>query len=107
MVSSKQGMESEYVTADLVDDSHRKELVITGPGKYEEVTFDNKKSEKLTLPVEFNGVAKIWRPNRDSVKNLNRAFGDPTEDWVGKPIPLQVMSIGGRDSVVAVPKVMD
>jgi len=103
MVSSKQAMESEYVNADLVKNSKNKEMVVVDPGKYEQTDY----GEKLTLFVEIDGKKKIWRPNRDSVKNLNRGFGEDTETWIGKPVTLQVVSIAGKDSVVAAPKVMD
>ncbi len=104
MVSSKQAMESEYITADLVKESKTKVLVVLEGGEYQKVVFDGKESEKLTLPVEIDGARKTWRPNRDSVKNLNRGFGEPTEDWVGKPVSLDVVSIAGKDSVIATPK---
>ncbi len=101
MVSTDEALESKYVTADLVKNSESKKLVTTDEGKYEDVTYNNETSTRLTIPVEVDGKAKIWRPNRDSVKNMSEAHGKDTKEWVGKPTSLRIMTIQGKDLVIA------
>lgn len=98
MVSAKRAMESEYLTAKNVQDSLTKKLVIIGEGEYENTDY----GVRLTLPVEIDGLKKKWRPSKDSCKNLARdCESDDTNDWVGKPVSLGLVSISGQDRVVA------
>lgn len=97
MVDTTEAMESQYLTADIVKGSPTKKCVIVDGGSYEDTVFGTK---RLTLKVSIDGKQKIWRPNRDSVKNL-RTYGVDTTNWVGKTINLQIISIQGKDSIIA------
>ena len=99
MVDATQATESRYLTAELVRQSPSKKLVILGPGKYEETNF----GMRLTLPVSLDKKEKFWRVNTDSAKNLSSAWSSETLEWVGKVCRLRVMSIQGKDSVIAEP----
>jgi len=102
MVDSREAMESEYLTADLVKNSPSKMMVIVGEGNYKEMTYDNEIKRKLTIPVEIDSKRKTWLPNKDSVHNL-QTFGPNTADWVNKMVKLEVMRVMGKDSVIARP----
>lgn len=103
MVDSTEAMESQYLTADIVKESNTKKLLVVTEGNYEETDYGN----RLTMGVCIDGKNKTWRPNRDSVKNLSRAYGKDTKDWVDKAATLQVISIQGKDSIIATPTIAD
>lgn len=58
--------------------------------------------EKLTLVIDMDGKTKTYRPNKDSVKNIIGALGSETKLWIGKTLILNVISIMGKESVLAV-----
>ncbi len=98
MVDASKAMESLYLTAKVVEASEKKQIVIVDGGGYEDTDY----GERLTLTVQIDGKSKIWRPNRDSVKNISGALETKeTDKWVGKSFSLQVVSIQGKDSVIA------
>ena len=103
MVSTKEALESKYVNAELVKTSQSKKLVILGEGSYEDVTYEGETSRRLTLPVQIDGKDKIWRPNKDSVVNLN-TFGDNTAQWVGKVVIVSVIRARGKEMVIGRPE---
>ena len=103
MVDITEALESDYLTADLVNNLKERVGTIVSDGKYEDVEYNNIKSRRLTLQVDVNGRQKIWRPNRDSIKNLSGAFGRDTKLWMGKKIAFNVVSMMGKDSVIAIP----
>jgi|TARA_Y100000296_G_scaffold86217_1_gene125137 hypothetical protein len=104
MVDVTQAMESTYLTADVVKTLKSKIGVITSEGEFEELTYDGITSTRLTLNVDVDGRRKIWRPNRDSVKNLSSMFGRESKLWFGKKIMLSIVSMKGKDCVIAVPE---
>ena len=102
MVDATEALESKYLTAEFVKKSN-KVLVVIGEGNYEEVTYENETTRRLTIPVEVDQKQKIWRPNRDSVSNLTMSYGKETKGWIGQKAKLQVMRIQGKDSIIAQP----
>lgn len=103
MVDVTEAMESQYLTADLVKESPTKKIAFVEEGGYEEVTFNNETSSRLTLSVEIDGKRKLYRPNRDSVSNISASFGKDSKEWVGKAASLQIVRIQGKDSIIATP----
>jgi len=101
MVGTDEALESKYVTAELVKNSISKKLVVISDGGYEEVTYENEVSRRLTLPVQIDQKDRIWRPNRDSIANMRSAYGADTKSWIGKATKLQVVRVQGKDSVIA------
>lgn len=99
MVDSRKALESEYITVDSVKNSLTKKLVILDPGAYEDTEW----GERLSLKVEMDGNKKVWRPNRDSIKNVQNVFKYETCDWVGKIIGLSVVSMKGKEMVIGIP----
>jgi hypothetical protein len=103
MVDTKEALEGQYLNAELVNNSPSKLMVVTSEGGYKETDYEGKKGRKLFLPVEIDKKAKEWRPNQDSIKNVGRIYGFDTKNWVGQPIKVRVVTIRGKDCVLAEP----
>ena len=99
MVDTKQALESEFVTVELVRESATKKLVVYDPGSYENTDY----GDKLTLGVNIDGKKKKWRPNKDSITAL-QAYGADTVNWVGKLIALKIEKRNGKDCVIGYPE---
>jgi len=102
MVDSRKALESEYVTVDSVKNSKTRTLVIIDSGEYEDTEW----GERLSFKVNMDGSTKIWRPNRDSIKNIQNSFGYNTESWVSKLVSLSVVSMKGKEMVIGVPSMV-
>lgn len=100
MVNTQEALESNFVTTELVKFSPSKKLVILDEGRYDETDF----GRRLTLSVEIDGKKKQWRPNKDSIKNL-QAFGLDTKNWLGKSVRLQNAFFKGKEIVIGTPNV--
>lgn len=100
-MDATQYTEGDYISAELVKSSKSKKAVIVGDGTREQVTFQGKTSEKLSLPVEIDGKVKTYRPNKDSVKNIIGVLGPETKAWLGKTLTFVIISAMGKDSVIA------
>ncbi len=103
MVDTTEAMESKYLTADMVKASPTKKATILEGGSYEEVTYEGETARRLTILVEVDQKRKIWRPNRDTVSNL-QVWGKDSEQWVGKVARLQTMKIQGKDCIIGIPE---
>lgn len=99
MVGTDKALESEYLTVGFVEQSKSKKFVILGEGRYEETDY----GLKLRIPVEIDEKHKIWTPNKDSIKNCRRVWGENTLSWLSKACSVQIVSINGKDSINAVP----
>lgn len=99
MVDTKQAMESEFVTVDLVKSSPTKKLVVVEPGSYEESEFGT----RLTVKVNIDGTLKRWRPNKESVENM-QVYGSDTTEWVQKIVNLKIEKRSGKECVIAMPE---
>jgi len=98
MVDSTEAMESEYVSVALVEASPTKKLVVVDPGKYEDTPEYGK---RLTVGVNIDGKTKRWRPNKETVGNL-QVLGKDTTNWLGKPVDLKVEVRSGKKAVIGV-----
>ena len=96
MVNTKQAMESQFITAALIKESPTKTLVVINPGDYEQTDF----GKRLTLVVNIDGKEKTWRPNKESVENL-QVYGEDSTDWLSKKILLKVEKRNGKEYVIA------
>lgn len=99
MVDTSEAMESKYLTADVVKNSLTKKCVVIDGGSYEDATFEGETSRRLTISVEIDGKKKQWRPNRDTVANL-QPYGRDSNQWVGKTVRLQTIRVQGKDSII-------
>lgn len=104
MVDVTEAIESKYVGVQFVRNSPTKKLVILGEGGFEETNFENEgKKQKITLPVEIDGKHKSYRPTKDSIKNLSDSWGKDTKMWTGKIAKLSIITIAGKECVLAQP----
>jgi hypothetical protein len=106
MVDSREALESEFVSVDLVKQSMTKKMVIVDPGRYEDAEYQGEKQKRLTLGVNIDGKLKRWRPNRESVENM-QVIGADTMSWIGKLVDLVVEKRAGRETVIARPNMAD
>lgn len=103
MVDVSDELESKYVSVQVIKQSKSKLGVILGSGEYQECEFDKVKMQRLTLPIELDKKQKIWRPNKDSLKNMAARYGNDTMHWLGKRILFQVVTVSGKELVIASP----
>jgi len=79
----------EYLKAAHVSDGDVVEIA----GKPRLVTADESVFERayLELPVKLaNGKTKIWTPNRTTLRELAKVFGDDADTWVGKRVKITI-----------------
>lgn len=90
--------EGQYITAEVVKNSPSKLCVVIDEAKPERTEF----GERLQVKVQLDQKTKIWRLNKDTVKNLHQ-FGVDSKFWVGKQVKLMVVTVKGKDCVIGVP----
>lgn len=101
MVDSTKAMEGLYLNAASVERSPSKKIIILEEGEYQEVDYGKGTEERLTLKVEMDKHPKLWRPNKDSVKNIVRVTDSVnTKGWVGVVCDLGIITIQGKESVI-------
>ena len=88
------------VNVELVRSSPSKKLVILSGGAMKQMP-DGK--EKLSLSVEIDGKALMWTPNRTTMKNIAKAHGNDSNNWLSKHISLEIGTLNGREAVVGKP----
>jgi len=90
--------EGQYVTSELVKASPTKVCVVIDEAKPEKTDY----GESLHCKVQLDQKTKVWRLNRDSVRNMIR-LGTDTRLWVGRKVTLMVVSVKGKEAVIGVP----
>lgn len=59
------------------------------PGGYVEIQLQDGNKRVFRIGVELaSGELRLWTPNKTSRRAITRAFGDDTEEWVGKSVVL-------------------
>jgi hypothetical protein len=90
-----------YLKASFVKEHKITEVQIPDAREITEVTFEGRDGKpdttKLQVPVMYNGQGKedpsTWTLNNKSKNALVDAFGEDTDDWINKKIPI---TIGGQ-----------
>jgi len=100
-MNTKEFSESDYLTAEIVKNSPTKRATIISDATSTPVTFDGITRDRLGFEVEIDGKKKSYRPNKDTLKNIQEAAGFESTKWVGKVLNLSVVKYMGKDSVVA------
>lgn len=98
----KQYEESEYLSADLVENSPTKTITLLNSGE-EKKTDYGKKPQFL---VELDNKKKFFRPNRTSVGHLIKAYGPDSNLWIGKQATVRVEMINSKRSIIASPVIV-
>ncbi len=87
----------ESITADMVEAMEANQLVILSKGT-EKLMRDNAK--KLNFFVSINKLKKQWQPNPTTLKNLIKAWGHETENWLGKVVNISLKIIIGKNTII-------
>ena len=90
--------EGKYITAEVVKSSPNKIAVIMDEAKPEKTDY----GESLHVNVQFNGKYKIWRLNKDSVKNMHQ-IGTDSRSWINRKVQFNVISAKGKEVVLGFP----
>jgi hypothetical protein len=93
-------MGSNNVTLDVVKLSQTKKAVILSAGALKQMQ-DGK--EKLNLLVEMEGKQLNWIPNKTSMRNVAKLYGNETSIWSGKVISFQIGIVQGKEAIIASP----
>jgi hypothetical protein len=100
MVDITEATESPFLTTDLIEESQTKTGVIVDGGSYEKGEF----GRKLVMKIQFDKKMKTWTPNRESSKNMQSAWGNDTDTYVGKSVLFSVVEAQNKKkSVIATP----
>ncbi len=101
MQVEKSAESGEFLKAKFVKEHGILELIIDDARETKEVSFEGKDGKpdqiKLQVHVKYDAVGKedptVWTMNNKCKNALIDAFGDDTDKWVDKPIPI---SLGGE-----------
>jgi hypothetical protein len=102
MVDATKYAESRYLTADMVEASPSKKVVILSDGRESKDLDHPEWGERLEFDIEIDMKRKLWRMNRDTVANM-LTIGPNTESWVGKVVNVRVYQVSGKKSIIGVP----
>ena len=89
-----------YLTADAVEKSKEKKLIINDEADYQKTEF----GKKLTCKVQFEGTEWIWRINPKTQSFISMKYTTDTAKWVGKVIVLSVKEIRGNKTIIGIPE---
>jgi len=94
MKAEKQNESGKYLKITYVEEKKITELKIVD--EVTTVDFESKDGSKVTkyqAEVTYQGIEddspNIWTMNHASSNTLINAWGDDTDDWMNKPIPIQ------------------
>jgi len=99
-MDATQFAESDYLTVEIVKNSKSKQAVVVGNATIEATEY----GDKLQILVEIDEKQKKYKPNKDSVKNIIQAYGGETKGWLGKVLFFNIVTIMGKESIVAAGK---
>lgn len=95
--------ESQYLTPTIVNESQQapdKIGVIVSDVEVE----DGKFGKQLSIKVSFDQKIKVWKMNKESVKNMLVGIGKNTELWLTKKVKFSVTKTkDGKDKLLGSP----
>jgi len=97
-----------YLKAGFVKENKITELQITDAKTIEIVTFEGRdgkpSQDKIQCEVTYKGQGKedpnIWTLNSKSRNIIIDAFGNDTDQWVNKPIPIGISGSGEMEHIL-------
>lgn len=98
-MDTKNLVESEYVSTELVNNSPTKTLVILSAGALTPDKF-NEGQNRFQCLVEIDGQQKKYKPNKPTLKNLHAKYGTDSAAWVGKQVNLVITSMNGKITII-------
>jgi len=99
VVDVTEAMEGQYLTVEDVKNAQARKVVITNGGEYAKTEYGT----RFVLEVNFDMKKKLWRPNRDTVKNLAGTWGRESKLWIGKQANLTIATINSKEVIIGVP----
>jgi hypothetical protein len=90
--------EGKFITAELVKASPTKVCVVLDEAKPETTQF----GESLFANVKIDGKNKVWRLNKDSVRNMHQ-IGIDSKSWIGRKVQLMTINVKGKETILGVP----
>jgi hypothetical protein len=85
----------EFLNASMVRDGDV--LVLLDPGRF--VEPEESGLDRLTFRIKVrlpDQRTKIWTMNKTTRRELAEAYGDDTENWVGKPVRVEIVQMKVR-----------
>jgi len=91
--------ESQYLTPTLVKESPQTPLKV-GVIVSDVTVEDGKFGKQLSINVSFDQKVKIWKMNRESVKNLQK-FSKLSESWLTKKVSFIIsLNKSGKEQLI-------
>lgn len=90
---------SDYVSKESIKNSPSKKATIVSTG----IMPTNDGEKKFTLMVDMDGEVKRYIPNKTTLKNIQKAHGFESQDWVGKSIRFEAGVINSKEATIGVP----
>lgn len=100
MPNVKELLESEYVTMDFLQSSPSKKATIISGGI---VNPSPEGVNRLTLMVEIDSRHKKYTPNKTTLRVFVKAWGEDSDNWVGKVITLSTSKVNNKDAILGNP----
>ena len=98
MKAQKQSEGGNYLKMDYVEENKITELKIVGEVDTVEFENDGKTVVKYQAEVTYEGITddspNVWTMNHTSSNALIEAFGENTDDWMHKAIPITLSGDG-------------
>jgi len=91
---------SDSISVGLVRDSPSKRMVILSAGA---MVTDKDNKQRFQCLVEIDGVQKMYRPNKTTIKAMHEKWGFESNNWVGKSLTLEIGSVQGKEAILGKP----
>ena len=96
MVNAQAAAEGKYLKPEHIDPNNNVAVIIDG-GQYVEGKF----GKKLEIGINYKKLVKSWSVNSKTAENLIHAYGEDTDEWVGKKVVLEIFkSTNGNDAII-------
>lgn len=97
MVNAKEAAEGKYLKPAIVKASKTRVAVVVDAGEYKKTQY----GKQLAIGISLDKALKEWSINQQTAMNLVKAYGESTEDWLGKRVKLELVpNKNGQDSIV-------
>jgi len=99
-MDTKSLTESDSITMKMVRDSPSKKLVILSAGA---IQPDKEGKQRFQCLVEIDGMNKVFRPNKTTLRVLQAKYGMESSLWVGKSLILTTGVVEGKEAILGTP----
>jgi hypothetical protein len=99
-------VDSAYVTVEDVESGKAKKICIFSEGNEKQIEYQGETRQRFVLDVGFGDKFKMYTPNKDSIKNMQSAWGMDSKNWVNRWVDLSIYNIKGKKTILALPSVV-